>query len=184
MTKENSAKLNLVDKLSLAIATFGVGYIPIAPGTWGSACGVLIYLLIRQIEYGLLEKLLIRGFQHDLIIIWINLVNTFLLVLFCFFGILCSTQASRIFQKKDPSEVVVDEVMGQLITFIFVPFNISWWTIFLGFLFFRLFDIWKPYPIDDLQELPNGLGICMDDILSGVYAGICICFYYAMQISF
>jgi phosphatidylglycerophosphatase A len=65
-------------------------------------------------------------------------------------------------------------VIGQLITFAFISFTMSWWMIIPGFLLFRLFDIVKPYPIDDLQELTGGLGICADDIVAGVYAGICL----------
>jgi phosphatidylglycerophosphatase A len=64
--------------------------------------------------------------------------------------------------------------MGQLITFLFIPFTTSWPLIVAGFVLFRIFDIWKPYPIDDLQDLPGGLGICADDIVAGVYAGVCL----------
>ena len=73
--------------------------------------------------------------------------------------------------------------MGQLIVFLFIPFGLHWGYILGGFLVFRLFDIWKPYPIDDLQGLPAGIGICADDILAGVYAGICIAIAYAVQLA-
>jgi len=82
--------------------------------------------------------------------------------------------------NKDPSEAVVDEVIGQLITFMFVPFGISWPFVLAGFLLFRLFDIWKPYPIDALQILPGGIGVCADDILAGVYAGLSLAVGYAV----
>ncbi len=85
--------------------------------------------------------------------------------------------------NSDPSEAVVDEVMGQLITFLFVPFFLPWPFILAGFLLFRLFDIWKPYPIDDLQVLPGGIGVCADDIVAGVYAGICLAIGYAIYLS-
>ena len=84
---------------------------------------------------------------------------------------------------KDPSQAVVDEVMGQLIVFLFVPFDISWKLILAGFLLFRLFDIWKQYPIDSLQNLPAGIGVCADDILAGVYGGICLSLIYAAVIT-
>ena len=61
-----------------------------------------------------------------------------------------------------------------LLVFLFVPFGVHWGYILAGFLLFRLFDIWKPYPIDDLQSLPSGIGVCADDILAGVYAGVCL----------
>jgi phosphatidylglycerophosphatase A len=73
--------------------------------------------------------------------------------------------------------------VGQLITFAFVPFGIGWPLILTGFILFRIFDIWKPYPIDDLQNLHGGLGICADDIVAGVYAGICLSVIYAAMLS-
>ena len=69
--------------------------------------------------------------------------------------------------------------MGQLITLTFIPFGVPWPFVLAGFLLFRLFDIWKPYPIDHLQELPGGIGICADDLLAGVYAGLCLAIGYA-----
>ena len=78
---------------------------------------------------------------------------------------------------------MVDEVMGQLITFLFVPFVVSWQMILAGFLLFRLFDIWKPYPVRTLEILPDGLGICADDIVAGVYAGICLAIIYAISVT-
>ncbi len=166
--KSHSAK----DIFSLAFTTFGVGYIPIAPGTWGSAVGVLIYFALRQIE----TELFFRWSN------WFFAVNGLILLLFCLVGIWASTEAVRLFSKKDPQKVIVDEIMGQLITFCFVPFAISWKLVLAGFLLFRLFDIWKPYPIRTLEVLPNGLGICADDILGGVYAGICLAIIYAMVV--
>ena len=84
------------------------------------------------------------------------------------------------FGDKDPSRAVVDEVIGQLVTFFFVPFGISWPFVLAGFILFRIFDIWKPYPIDELQNLPGGLGICADDFLAGIYAGACLAIIYAI----
>jgi phosphatidylglycerophosphatase A len=68
--------------------------------------------------------------------------------------------------------VVADEVAGQLIAFVFVPFNAGWWVIIAGFVSFRLFDMWKPYPIRRLEMLDSGLGIMADDVLAGIYAAI------------
>jgi len=78
------------------------------------------------------------------------------------------------FGTDDPHEAVVDEVMGQILTFLFIGFTSDWRLLLAGFVLFRLFDIWKPYPIDTLQQLPKGLGICADDLVAGVYAGICL----------
>jgi phosphatidylglycerophosphatase A len=174
---------SIVDYLSLALSTFGVGYIPIAPGTWGSAVGVLIYLAFRQIESFEIPQFLARGWQASQISAWVFDINLILLIVFCLVGILASDRASLLFNKKDPQKVVVDEVMGQLITFSFVPFDISWKLVLAGFLFFRLFDIWKPYPIDALQNLPAGIGVCADDILAGVYGGVCLAIVYAISLT-
>lgn len=166
-----------LDYFSIALATFGVGFIPFAPGTWGSAVGVVIFLLVRKIE---LDYLAIHSSTGQAGA-WLYAANSIFLLAFCWAGIWASTRAAQIFQKKDPSYVVVDEVMGQLITFLFVPFAVSWQMILAGFLLFRLFDIWKPYPVRTLEVLPEGLGICADDIVAGVYAGICLAIIYAVS---
>jgi phosphatidylglycerophosphatase A len=174
---------NILDKLSLAITTFGVGYIPLAPGTWGSAVGVGIYLLIRHFELNTIPTLLLsRGLSIEQISVWQGEINTILFILFCLLGIWAATRAEKFFGKKDPQQAVVDEVQGQLLTFMFVPFAISWQLVLAGFILFRLFDIWKPYPIDALQVLPSGIGVCADDLLAGVYAGICLNLLYAITL--
>jgi phosphatidylglycerophosphatase A len=84
---------------------------------------------------------------------------------------------------KDPQTVVVDEIVGQLITLAFIPFDVVWWMILAGFFLFRFFDIAKPYPIDRLQILPGGLGVCADDILAGLYAAVVLSVIAAIHIS-
>jgi phosphatidylglycerophosphatase A len=111
-------------------------------------------------------------------------INLTIFLLFCLLGIWAATRAVRLFQNKDPKQAVVDEVIGQIIVFLFVPFGLSWKFILAGFLLFRLFDIWKPYPIDSLQNLPAGIGVCADDVLAGVYAGTCLAIIYAAAVSF
>jgi phosphatidylglycerophosphatase A len=180
---ETKADKTTLDYFSLAITTFGVGYIPLAPGTWGSGVGVLIYLVFRKIEYYSVGYLTIQNWQSAQVSAWISAVNALLLLLFCLLGIWAADRASRIFGEEDPQRAIVDEIIGQLITFLFVPFIISWQLVLVGFLLFRLFDIWKPYPIDSLQNLHGGLGVCADDILAGVYAGICLAIIYAVSLS-
>jgi phosphatidylglycerophosphatase A len=107
-----------------------------------------------------------------------------LFLLFCLLGIWAANRATLLFKNKDPQQAVVDEIIGQLITFLFVPFLLSWHFVVAGFLLFRLFDIWKPYPIDSLQNLPAGIGVCADDILAGIYAGTCLALIYALSLSF
>jgi phosphatidylglycerophosphatase A len=85
-------------------------------------------------------------------------------------GIWAASVTERLKGRKDPGVVVIDEVAGQLITFLYVPFGAGKWTLMAGFLLFRLFDIWKPYPIRRLEILESGLGIMADDVLAGFYA--------------
>jgi phosphatidylglycerophosphatase A len=171
-------KKTFLDYFSIALSTFGVGFIPLAPGTWGSAVGVLIFLFIRQLEINFFADYLLteqsRAFVYAL--------NAILLLAFCLLGIWASTRATEILREKDPQKVVVDEVMGQLIVFFFVPLMISWKLILTAFLLFRLFDILKPYPIRTLEILPKGLGVCADDIVAGIYGGICLAIIYLVSL--
>jgi phosphatidylglycerophosphatase A len=172
----------ILDHLSLAFTTFGVGYIPGAPGTYGSMIAVVIYIGITWIESAAGISLLNSGFTSDQITAGIWAFNSVLLTVFCIVGIHASSRAVSLLGNSDPSQAVVDELMGQFITFAFVPFGLTWPFILAGFLLFRIFDIWKPFPIDDLQILPGGLGVCADDIAAGVYAGICLAIGYAFTL--
>lgn len=173
-----------LDYFALAVTTFGVGYLPLMPGTYGSAVGVGIYLFVAQLEKSVYSHYISGGGTDEHITAWLHAVNLILFLLFCLLGIWAANRATRLFKNKDPQQAVVDEVIGQLITFLFVPFLVSWHFVLAGFLLFRLFDIWKPYPIDSLQNLPAGIGVCADDILAGVYAGTCLALIYAISLSF
>lgn len=184
LERETPHEKNLLDYFSLAVTTFGVGYLPLAPGTWGSMVGVAIYLGFRNVEMLLQGSGTSSGWTNDQISAWMHAGNLILFLLFCLLGIWAAGRATKLFKHKDPSQAVVDEVIGQLIVFLFVPFTISWPLVLTGFLLFRLFDIWKPYPIDSLQNLPTGIGVCADDILAGVYGGAVLALIYAIQLSF
>ena len=173
----------IVDYISLALTTFGVGYLPGPTGTYGSAVSVPIYVGIGIFEMHSASHNAVNGQIPALIAAFHFALNTVLLTGFCLVGIWVSGRTIPIFGKSDPSEAVVDEVMGQLITFTFVPFGLSWPFILAGFLLFRLFDIWKPFPVRTLEMLPGGLGICADDIVAGVYAGICLAVGYAIWLA-
>ena len=160
------------DHIALALTTWGVGYIPGAPGTYGSVIGVIIYLFVAEGITGF-----VSAYSHVHALVSISLLA------FCLLGIWAANRSIALLGNEDPSEAVVDEVMGQLITFLFVPFFPGWQFVLAGFLLFRLFDIWKPYPIDDLQVLPGGLGVCADDIVAGVYAGVCLAVGYAVYLA-
>ena len=173
-----------LDYFALAVTTFGVGYLPLMPGTYGSIVGVGIYLLIRQLEVGGEMYLARLNWQTAQINAWQHVINLIVFLLFCLLGIWAANRATQLFRNKDPQQAVVDEIIGQLIVFLFVPFAVGWQFVLAGFLLFRLFDIWKPYPIDSLQNLPAGIGVCADDILAGVYAGTCLALIYAISLSF
>lgn len=183
LAAKTNEKKNFLDYFSLGVTTFGVGYLPLAPGTWGSAVGVLIYLGFREIESGFELNLSNQGWHVSQISASVHVVIAVLFLLFCLLGIWAANRATVLFRNKDPQQAVVDEVIGQLLVFLFVPFDISWKLILAGFLLFRLFDIWKPYPIDSLQNLPAGIGVCADDILAGVYGGVILSLLYAVSIT-
>ena len=181
-TVEKRKPEGIVDYIALALTTFGVGYGPIAPGTWGSMVGVAIYLgLAWGVDYLRLFAPFYGKFAPDLIA-WVHAVFAVAFLLFCLLGFWAAGRSIPLLGNEDPSEAVVDEVMGQIVTFLFVPFGITWPFIFAGFLLFRAFDIWKPYPIRAFEDLRGGLGICADDIVAGVYAGICLAVGYAIYL--
>lgn len=177
------APRSLLDHFSLAVTTFGVGYLPLAPGTWGSAVGVLIYVAVQRLEFLAIDKFTPLGWSASQVSAWVQAFNLVAFLIFTLIGIWAAARATQLFKNKDPQQAVVDEVIGQLITFLFIPFVTSWELILAGFVLFRVFDIWKPYPIDYLQGLPTGIGVCADDILAGVYAGTCLSIIYAISLS-
>lgn len=181
LKRQRPLRKSAKDYFALAITTFGVGYLPFAPGTIGALVGVAIYVFFARIESVATSELLLQGWTQAQISAWFHSFNLFLLLLFCLLGIWAANRATVYFQNKDPQQAVVDEVIGQLLTFLFIPFTTSWQLILAGFLCFRLFDIWKPYPINSLQNLPAGIGVCADDILAGVYAGLCLSLIYAIS---
>ncbi len=158
------------DYIALAIATCGVGYLPIAPGTIGSLVGVGLFLAV----WGALNQILeAKAARSGVNLLYAPQLAAILLLIFIvsMAGIWAATRAEKITQKKDPSIVVIDEVAGQMIALLSGPFWIqTWWSIASAFILFRLFDIWKPYPIRRLEALESGLGIMADDLLAGVYA--------------
>ncbi len=171
------------DYFALAVSTCGVGYLPLAPGTWGSLVGVAIYLIYSYAANVSRLFLLESGWAFQQYSAILYATTGLLLAAVCLIGIWASRRAVTLFGSKDPQKIVVDEVMGQLIVFAFVPFEISRWLMVAGFLLFRLFDIWKPYPVRNVENLPDGIGVCADDIVAGVYGGICLSILYALSLA-
>jgi phosphatidylglycerophosphatase A len=157
------------DYLALAIATCGVGYLPLAPGTWGSLVGVGIYALIRLSVF---PQISTEGNQAMYSPIFLALELS-LISIITVLGIWAASRAERVLKIKDPGKVVIDEVAGQLIALLPVPLAIEYgWPYWLipAFLLFRFFDIVKPYPARKLESLHGGLGIMADDLVAGAYA--------------
>ena len=135
------------------IATFfGIGRLHPGPGTWGSAAAMLLW---AALAYGLNPSL------RTPIAIALALLVTLI-------GIPAATQVARASGVKDPQFVVIDEVAGQLIALIAVP--LAWKTFLAGLILFRVFDIVKPPPVRQLESLPEGAGIVLDDVAAGIYA--------------
>ncbi|MBK7934121.1 MAG: phosphatidylglycerophosphatase A [Acidobacteria bacterium] len=172
----------IVDYVALALTTWGVGYLPLMPGTFGSMVGVAIYFGVVWFDVLAGFRFFTAGFTAEQVsaLVWAS--NSIMLVILVIVGIWASGRTIPIFGNSDPSEAVVDEVMGVLVTLLFIPQGAGWIYVLAGFGLFRLFDIWKPYPIDSLQDLPGGVGVCADDLVAGVYAGMCLSIAYAITI--
>lgn len=157
-TRTNSAPRK--PRVALAIATaFGLGYLPKAPGTWGSLAGILLY--------GLSQFYLSSA--RTLWVAWTALPVTLILAMT---GVWASNRAAEFSGKKDPQFVVIDEVSGQHLTYLLSLTPLNWKYLLLGFILFRAFDIWKPFPARQAESLPGGLGIMADDWVAGVYAAL------------
>lgn len=157
------------DYAALAIAACGgVGYAPLVPATFGSAFGIGVYLLAQAAgEIFALQIFDGRISPAARVMLTLALAG----ILFSI-GIWSATRCEKLTGKKDPRIVVVDEVVGQLITFLLIPGKFGWGTLVAGFLAFRLFDIWKPYPANRLEDLPAGWGVMADDAMAGFYAAV------------
>ncbi len=169
-------KRTFKDFLALAIATCGVGYLPLAPGTWGSVVGVGIYLLEQKGR----EKLFAKYAQKHLSTFGLETAWTaatlLVILLIVLAGIWAASRVEEIYGRKDPSVVVIDEVAGQLIVFLAVPAILwrHWSLIVAGFLLFRAFDILKPFPSNRVESLSTGLGAMADDVVAGAYGAIAL----------
>jgi len=139
----------LNEKLITFLATgFGSGLSTVAPGTLGTLVGVLICLLCLPMPWTFRLLFVLA-----------------LLVL----SIYVADKAEKIYQKKDDQRIVIDEIIGLQITMLPVPINIL--NLCTAFVLFRIFDIWKPFPVKNLQGLPGGWGVVIDDVAAGIYAG-------------
>jgi phosphatidylglycerophosphatase A len=168
-TTTSSAKYT--PRVSLAIATaFGLGHLPKAPGTWGSLGGIALYVLAQY--YFPLNFLpgMHPGLEGRAVwLAWTALPVTVVLALA---GVWAASRAAVFAAKKDPQFVVIDEVSGQHLTYFLSLTLLNWKYLLLGFILFRVFDIWKPFPARQAESLPGGLGIMADDWVAGIYAAL------------
>ena len=134
-------------RLALLVATAGgAGWAPLAPGTVGSALTGLVLWLAPPSRTG----------------------RAVGLVVVTVLGLWAAGRAERALGRKDPGAIVVDEVAGMTLSVL--PFPPTWPVLAVGFVLFRVFDIWKPFPANVAQRLPGGLGVMADDLVAGVYA--------------
>lgn len=161
MSKDQSDNLSVMGafgqtgfygKIALILATwFGIGLVPVASGTFGTLAALPVVLLLNYLGewYG-----------------------AFALVVVTVAAIWASDRTQELLGRTDPSEVVIDEVSGFLVTMLLLP--TSWVNVGLGFILFRFFDIVKPWPVRQAERLKGGFGIVVDDLLAGVYAHLCL----------
>ena len=124
------------------------GYLPKAPGTWGSLVGLLLFFLLHTLSLEIYLAVLAGLF----------VIGTF-----------AAGEAEKIVDHKDPGLVVIDEIIGMLVTMIAIPATPL--AMGLGFILFRIFDIWKPFPVNFFdQRFHGGLGIMLDDVMAGIYS--------------
>jgi len=142
-----------VTRLAVFVATVAYcGYFPIAPGTVGSAAGLIVYLLVWWTQSPVVEVgLIVAVFAA---------------------GVWAATEAERFFGGIDPGPVVIDEVLGMLITLAFMPVGLT--TAIAGFVLFRIFDVIKPYPANRFERLHGGIGVMADDAMAAVYANLAL----------
>lgn len=128
----------------------GSGYFPWMPGTVGSLAGILLYYSLRSMPRG---------------------PYLAFVVAFFFLAVWVAGLAEVIFGAKDPQRIVIDEIVGMLVTLVLLP--LSWKTALVGFVLFRVFDIWKPFPIRLVQDnIPGGWGVVGDDVVAAIYANL------------
>jgi phosphatidylglycerophosphatase A len=138
----------VIGKTALAFSTwFGTGLLPVAPGTFGSLAAIPLGIGMAYLGVG--QRVLVFALVVT-VAIW------------------ASGRSQKLLARHDPSVVVIDEVAGYLLTVFLLP--PAWLNLVMGLIFFRFFDIVKPYPVKRLESLKGGIGIVMDDLAAGIYA--------------
>jgi phosphatidylglycerophosphatase A len=194
-------------RFALAIATaFGLGYLPLAPGTWGSLAAIPIYYLLYAFFFSLHLFVFTPARSTDYFVFGTRIVPVShffayaaaaaVSLMLALIGVRASSRVAEFSGKKDPQFVVIDEVSGQHLTYLLAsllpvravcfetvsradlfgltePHSVLNWKFLLaGFILFRVFDIWKPFPARQAESLPGGWGIMADDWVAAVYAAL------------
>jgi phosphatidylglycerophosphatase A len=158
-------------RLAFLVATsLGLGYLPKAPGTWGSLAGILIYVL--TLFYFPLATASSAPASLSSRVVWTAMTALPLTLALALGGVWSADRVAKFSAKKDPQFVVIDEVSGQHLTYALSLAPLNWKYLLLGFILFRAFDIWKPFPARQAESLPGGLGIMADDWAAGLYAAL------------
>ena len=131
----------------------GVGFVGFAPGTFGSIEGILLAWILTTLTN------------------WPPMLPGVVALLFVT-GVLACSRYERMTEGHDPSEIVIDEIAAVPLAFLFVPLSVK--SAVLGFAFFRIFDILKPWPIRVLDRIDGGLGVMLDDLLAGLFTAIAV----------
>lgn len=137
---------------------FYIGYLPVAQGTLGSLAALVLYYFIN----------------------YNSILNGIVILIVIILGFLTAGKVEKIFGEKDPSEIVIDEFSGMLISLYRLPPTMGY--VVAGFLLFRFFDIVKPKPIKDLEKLNGGLGVMSDDLIAGIYTNIILQVVYILNL--
>lgn len=141
--------MHIRDSIIKIISTFFyLGYLPLIPGTFGSIAGIFLFYLLHKSAFIYIAALLV-------------------LILL---GFLVCGEAEKIFKKKDARYIVIDEVIGMLLSLMFIPDDIK--LVIIAFFLFRLLDTIKPYPAGRLEEVKGSMGVLADDIIAGLYTNI------------
>jgi phosphatidylglycerophosphatase A len=152
----------------------GLGYLKPGPGTWGSLMGVGLSILLTWFSAHRILSILQMGRAINF---WTNGwipggLDLILVLIVAATGVIVAGNVERDSGVTDPQFVVIDEVSGQLIALCLPFIVLNWKSWLLGFILFRVFDIWKPFPARQAESLPGGWGIMADDWIAGVYVGL------------
>ncbi len=153
--------------IKTAATFFGAGEVDGMPGTIGTIAAIPLYIIIAMVQY----LPMFRDENGNTTLLYYNFYFILLAGFFVFASYI-SGEAEKYYREKDCQKIVIDEVLGYLTTMFLIKFHII--TMILGFIFFRIFDIIKIYPINKAQDVEGGVGVVLDDFVAGIFANIMV----------